>query len=159
MDSNTNLTFFVSTFDRLSCRQLYEILKARAEVFVVEQNIVYLDMDDTDYEAIHACAMKDGKVVAYARAFPEQRTGCNAWHIGRVLTTVRRQGLGHKIVHLAMEEAARRGAERIRLDSQSYAVGFYEKLGFVVCSEEMMIEGIPHLVMEKNLPCNQTPTV
>lgn len=137
-------TVIIKPFQELSTRELYEILKARAEVFVVEQQIVYNDLDDIDYRSIHVAILDGEKVIAYARAFEEP----GGWHIGRVLTTVRGKGYGAEVMRETINALWRKGAEMIVLDSQEYAVGFYRKLGFSVCSGLFDIDGIPHVKME-----------
>ena len=72
-------------FDELSPQEVYEILKARAEIFVVEQKILYQDMDDIDYKSLHCFFVRNGKTAAYLRAFPVDGNG-NVVRIGRVLT-------------------------------------------------------------------------
>lgn len=145
--ASMELRLLIKPFASLTTAELYEIMKARAEVFVVEQQILYNDMDDTDYRAIHI-ALLDGKtVIAYARAFLEE----GHWHIGRVLTTIRGKGYGIKVMNAAIEELRRRGAHQIVLDSQEYAIGFYKKLHFEVCSDLFDIDGIPHVKMTLRL--------
>lgn len=137
----------VKTFAELTTEELYEILKARFSVFVVEQHCFYLDMDDIDYRSFHVCVCEGRKVVAYGRLFEDEEP--NAWHIGRVLTTKRGVGLGRRLMEAIMQTAYAHGATALRMDAQSHAVGFYEKLGFVVCSDEFDEAGIPHKRMER----------
>ena len=110
----------------------------------MEQQIVYNDMDDIDFRSIHVVLWNDNKVIAYARAYEEH----GDWHIGRVLTTVRGKGHGRAIMMAAIDYLWKKGAHRLVLDSQEYAVGFYEKMGFSVCSELFYIDTIPHFKME-----------
>ena len=84
-------------FSELTTRELYEILKARAEIFVVEQNCVYQDLDDKDYESLHVFYEEDGKVAAYLRAFYRDD---GIVQIGRVLTLQHGTGLGGKMLNL-----------------------------------------------------------
>lgn len=134
------------TFEELTARELYEILKARAAVFVVEQSIVYQDMDDLDYESLHVFREDGGQVTAYLRAF---RTEPDAVRVGRVLTISHGKGHGKELLEYGLQEIRRHFSPKvIALDSQCHAIGFYEKLGFRVCSEEFLEEGIPHVKME-----------
>lgn len=132
----------VRTFDQLTTRELYEILKARAAVFVVEQNCVYQDLDDIDFKSTNIMHYSDGELVAYSRVFKDDES--DLWHIGRVLTTQRQKHLGLRIMEEAIRVAKEKGAQEIEIEAQSYALGFYEKLGFEVSSDEFMLDGIPH---------------
>lgn len=135
-------------FEELSTVELYKILKARAEIFVVEQNCVYQDLDDVDYRSLHIFYQSDQKVVAYLRAFPRMDDP-NTVQMGRVLTLEHGTGLGGKLlkegVRLVKEKM---NAKKIFLEAQCYAVGFYEREGFTVCSDEFLEDGIPHVGME-----------
>ena len=138
------MDIIVKSFPELSASQLYEILKARAQVFVVEQQIVYNDLDDIDFRSVHVALLDGETVIAYARAFEEP----GGWHIGRVLTTVRGKGYGLEVMRETVNELWRKGADKIILDSQEYAIGFYRKIGFTECSGVFQLDGIPHKKME-----------
>ncbi len=132
-------------FDELTTGELYEILKVRAEIFVVEQKIVYQDLDDRDYDSLHFFYEEDGKVVAYLRAFDKDK---ETVQIGRVLTLRHGMGLGGQLLHEGIAQIKERMKPgRIYVEAQSYAIGFYEKEGFKVCSDEFLEEGIPHVQM------------
>ena len=138
--------FKAKEFDELTTTELYEILKARAEIFVAEQKIIYVDMDDIDYRWRHFFLENDGKVIAYLSAFYEDESTV---HIGRVLSLKHGTGLGKEVLEKAIDDIKRNmKCAGIRLNSQSYAVGFYEKSGFKTVSEEFLIENIPHYTME-----------
>lgn len=139
----------IKKFEEFTTKELYEILKARAAVFVVEQNCVYQDLDDIDYRSIHVFYQEEDSVTAYVRIF-EREPGI--LQIGRVLTTKRGIGLGEKIMREAISVAQDAGDnQQIILEAQVYAIGFYQKLGFEVCSEEFLEDGIPHVKMRKAL--------
>ena len=138
----------VKDFEELSARELYEILKLRARVFVVEQECAYQDLDDVDYNSIHIMLQNEGNIVAYARV-NEAENGL--WHMGRVLTIRRGRGLGNQVVNLAVSVAGERGARVIEIEAQCYATGFYKKTGFEECSREFMLDGIPHVRMKLEL--------
>ena len=141
------MNLVIKKFDELTITELYEILKARAEVFVVEQNCVYQDLDDTDYNSLHVFLEEDGKVKAYLRAFIKANAG--TVQIGRVLTTVRGIGLGLDILKKGIEAVKNEFcADKIYIEAQTYAIGFYEKVGFQVVSDEFLEDGIPHVAME-----------
>ena len=136
----------IKSFEELTNTELYEIIKARFNVFYIEQRCFYPDLDDIDYDSIHLF-MQDGReVIAYARLFPEATPG--VWHVGRVLTTRRNEGLGRKLMQSVMETAWKQGAVKLCMEAQVQAKGFYEKLGFTVTSEEFEEAGIPHVRME-----------
>ena len=135
----------VKQFEELSTTELYEILRARFEVFVIEQECVYLDIDGIDYRSLHIFCEENGKVVAYLRAYEKEK---DVIQMGRVLTTKRGIGLGAKLLKYAIEEIDRRfHPKQIFIESQTHAVGFYEREGFKVCSDEFMDAGVPHVEM------------
>ena len=136
-------------FEELTTKELYEILKARAEIFVVEQECVYQDLDDIDYRSLHVFYEEDGKVTAYLRAFEKDT---DVVQMGRVLTIEHGKGLGNKILRdgiVAVRE--KYNPDTIFIEAQCYATGFYEKMGFDICSEEFLEDGIPHVAMELDL--------
>lgn len=134
------------TFDELTSKEVYEILKARAEIFVVEQNIVYQDMDDIDYDALHVFMKEGEKVIAYLRAFKVED---NFIKIGRVLTTTHGRGDGGKLLKEGLERIKTHfHTNKLKLDAQTHAIKFYEKFGFKMVSEEFLEEGIMHVKME-----------
>ena len=132
-------------FKELNTTELYELLKARSEIFVVEQNCVYQDLDDRDYESLHVFYEEDGKVIAYLRAFRKEE---ETVQIGRVLTVKHGTGLGGKLLKEGVRQIQMKmNPKRIYIEAQSYAIGYYEREGFRVCSEEFLEEGIPHVQM------------
>ncbi len=142
------MEFSAKYFEELSLSQLYEILKSRMEVFMLEQEIHCLDMDDVDYRSRHCFLEEGGRVVGYLRAF-YQEDDPSVVHLGRVLTLRHGQGLGRKLMERSLEDIrANLPCRAIRLDSQKHAVGFYEKHGFCAVSGEFLEEGIPHVTME-----------
>ena len=136
-------------FDELTTRELYEILRLREAVFVMEQTCIYEDIDGVDYESLHVFCEEGGKITAYLRAFrkPDEE---GTVQIGRVLTARRGEGLGGEILREGIriiEEKMR--PERMYLEAQTYAIGFYEREGFRVCSDEFDEDGIMHVGMVK----------
>ena len=137
----------VKTFDELTAGEIYEILKARAAVFVKEQRIIYVDEDDVDYESLHCFYMQDGRVTAYLRVYDVKKDSVK---IGRVLTIEHGRGTGSAFMKEVMEAIAERySGKRICMDAQKRAVRFYERLGFKVTSDEYLEEGVVHVDMEK----------
>ena len=136
-------------FDELNSRELYEILKARCDVFVVEQNCAYPELDGLDYDSIHVYGKEDGKLKAYLRAYIKED---GLVRMGRVLTLERGKGYGAEILKKGIEEIKKHFSPRIiYIEAQSYATGFYEREGFVICSEEFLEDGIAHVQMELKL--------
>lgn len=138
-------------FQELTTIELYEILKARAEIFIMEQQINYQDMDDIDYHSVHCFFQEGSKVIAYLRAFyvDDQR---KIVKVGRVLTLNHGNGIGKKLLEdsiPAIQEKMK--CEKIYIHAQKHAIGFYEKFGFVVTSDEFLEEGVVHVSMEVSL--------
>ena len=140
-DSHLGLNFSIHSFEELSIYELYEILKVRAAVFVVEQACAYQDLDDIDFQSTHITLRRDNGIVAYARVFKDE---AGLWHIGRVLSAERNKRFGMEVMREAIKVATDQGAECIEIEAQCYALGFYEKFGFHVSSAEFMLDGIPH---------------
>ena len=132
-------------FSELTTVELYEILKARSEIFVVEQNCVYQDLDDKDYESLHVFLEEEGKVVAYLRSFARDT---ETVQMGRVLTIRHGDGPGGELLREGLKEIKKKQNPRqILIEAQCYATGFYEREGFRICSEEFLEDGILHVKM------------
>ena len=131
-------------FNELSTRELYEIVRARQEIFLMEQNIVCRDFDGVDYDALHCFLWGDERVVAYMRAFMVD----GEIHLGRFLTVRHGEGLGRRLMEEALPVVKERlGCEAIVFHAQRHAEGFYHKLGFVTVSDVFLEEGIEHVIM------------
>ena len=146
------MEFVQKTFDELTNRELYEILRAREAVFVVEQNCPYYDIDGLDYPSLHMFYKdEDGSVQACLRIF-EKVDEPGTMQIGRLVTVARGVGLGGKILHQAVEWFRENcEANGIYLEAQQYAIGFYAKEGFQVVSDPFLEDGIPHVQMRLQL--------
>ena len=142
-----SLILHTKRFDQLTVDELYELLRIRSEVFVVEQNCVYQDLDRDDQEAVHLWLTEGGKVVALCRVCPAG-THMREVSVGRVITTERGRGYGKRIM-LEGIAAAREHfhAKVIEIEAQEYAKGFYEQVGFRQSSDPFMLDGIPHIKM------------
>ena len=133
----------------LTADEVYDILQARAQVFVLEQVCPYLDPDGTDRDAVHVMLRDESGLAAYLRVTRLDETTAK---IGRVLTVRRGQGLGLPLLEAGIEVARRMtGVRALYIEAQSYAVGFYEKSGFQVVGEEFLEDGIPHKGMRLEL--------
>ena len=142
------MEFYCKKFDELTNRQVYEILKSRTEIFLLEQDIRCQDMDNVDYQSLH-CFMEEGnRVIAYLRIYYKDGDR-KIVKIGRVLTLTHRNGLGRELMGRSLAIIKDKlPCEAIHVDAQVQAAGFYEKVGFQQISEEFMEEGIPHILME-----------
>ena len=141
------LTPHEKNFYDLTLDELYELLRIRNDVFVVEQDCVYQDLDYDDQTAVHLWLTEGGKVVALCRVCPAG-THMEAVSIGRVITTERGKGYGKQIMLAGIETAKKRfGATRIDIEAQEYAKGFYEQVGFRQSSDPFILDGIPHIRM------------
>lgn len=137
----------VKTFEELTVNELYEILKLRSEVFVVEQNCVYQDLDDVDQEAYHVYLKDEGKIVAYLRVVDKGKR-LDEVSLGRVISLRRRRGLGTALMRAGIEVAKEKfGVKTIKIGAQAYAKPFYEGCGFQQISGEYLEDGIPHIYM------------
>lgn len=139
------MNFILKNFDELSTKELYEILKARMAVFVVEQSCPYQDIDGNDYTSHHLWLEDNGTIKAYLRLFKMEN---GMARLGRIITTERGKGYGAMLISEGITSAKRLFAPyAIYIEAQSYAIGFYEKAGFKVCSEPFLDDGIPHVKM------------
>ena len=140
----------IKQFEELTVYELYEILKLRSAVFVVEQKSRYLDTDDMDQDALHVFLTDGDEIVAYLRILSRDSGETGYVKIGRVIAKRRRTGLGTDIV-LAGIRTVRQvyKPEKIKIAAQTYTKEFYERLGFVKTpDDEYDIDGIPHINME-----------
>lgn len=144
------MELIVKHFTELSTTELYEILKTRFEIFVMEQECLYQDLDDKDQDAMHVfCLNEQGRVAGCLRVFMRDKENGVA-QIGRVVTLEHGKGIGGIILHEGVRVAAEiYHAKKIYLEAQVYAIGYYEKEGFAVVSDEFIEDGIPHVQMER----------
>lgn len=142
-----DLVLHKKLFRELTVDELYELLRVRAEVFVVEQDCVYQDLDGDDQVSVHLWLTEGDKVVALCRVCPAG-THMEEVSIGRVITTERNKGYGKRIMLEGVKVAQEHfNAKRIDIEAQEYARGFYEQVGFRQSSEPFMLDGIPHIRM------------
>lgn len=144
-----NLTPIVKAFHELTVNELYALLRLRSEVFVVEQNCVFLDQDDKDQQCYHLLLFSEDQLVGYSRLVPAGLS-YQEMSIGRVITSlsVRGKGLGKILMELAIENCQKLfGEGDIRLGAQTYALGFYSSLRFVAEGDVYDEDGIEHIEM------------
>ena len=145
------IIFHQKKFQELTIDELYELLRIRSEVFVVEQDCVYQDLDGDDQKSIHLWLTIANKVVALARVCPAG-THMQEISIGRVITTERGKGYSKQSMFYAIEAAKKHfHATHIDIEAQEYAKGFYESVGFRQSSVTFMLDGIPHIRMALRL--------
>ena len=133
-------------FTELTTEELYEILKLRAEVFVVEQNCPYQDLDDKDQSSYHLFLEDNGQIIAVLRILPEN-IAYKEMAIGRLIVkkSYRGKGISRKMMVRAMEFITEDlGKEKIKLSGQAYLSDFYQSLGFEKVSEMYLEDGIEH---------------
>lgn len=136
-------------FAALTKTELYAIMRLRSEVFVVEQNCVYLDADGIDLQAFHLCAWQHNRLLAYCRIISPGQVYPQA-SIGRVVVPagMRRTGIGALLVKKAIENIASIfGTKHIRISAQYHLLGFYKQLGFTAEGKIYDEDGIPHIAM------------
>ena len=143
----------IKLYKDLTIDELYEILKLRSIVFVVEQNCVYQDVDDIDKTSYHIFMKEKDKpeIKVYLRVFEKDK---DTAQIGRVVTAQdkRRKGYATELIKKGIEIAKNEMKKnKVYLEGQVYAAKLYEKLGFKIISDEFLEDGIPHYKMLKNL--------
>ena len=147
------ITWKIKPFPQLSAGEVYEMLKIRQEVFIVEQTCYYLDADGYDQKAVHVWGEKDGEIVAYCRIF-----GCGIKYpeasLERVLThpNYRNYGLGKILLRIAIGSVeARFRTPSLRISAQDYLLKFYSEFGFQDTGKKYLEDDIPHTEMLKAL--------
>ena len=138
-------------FNELSTQELYALLQLRSEVFVVEQDCVYQDLDGKDDKALHVLGYKEEVLVAYARCFAPGDYYKES-SFGRIIIAQnqRKYGYGHELIKVTaevMEQAYK--TNTIRIAAQCYLIKFYEQHDFVIDGKEYLEDGIPHIEMIK----------
>lgn len=146
---NTAPVWRLMAFDDLRVSVLYEMLRLRSEVFVVEQQCVFQDIDGFDAQAMHLLGVQHGELQAYARCFGPGVKFAEA-SIGRVLTrqSARGKGMGHALMAQAISAVSQVwGPQAIRIGAQMQLASFYAKHGFEDVGKTYLEDGIPHLEM------------
>ena len=145
------LQFSFKAFAELNPFELYAYLQLRSEVFVVEQNCVYQDLDNLDQNSLHVCIHDQDTLVACARIVPANEKYPDI-SIGRVIVAQshRKQQLGHVLMQYAIAVIEEHfGAQKIVLSAQAHLQDFYKKHNFVPQGEIYLEDGIPHMHMER----------
>ena len=147
------MNIVIKYFHQLTTQELYNILQLRSEVFVVEQNCIYQDIDGKDQKAIHIFIKENKDVLAYSRIFDEREYFENP-SIGRVVVKKekRRTELGKKIMVEGAKYIKKRFRnKKIEISAQKYLKFFYNDLGYKFTGNEYLEDGIPHIRMIKQL--------
>ena len=140
---------FIKNFQDLSNTEIYQILRLRSEVFVVEQECIYQDIDNKDKKAVHIFLKEKNEIIAYSRVFKEKEYFENP-SIGRVVVANKRRmyGIGKKIMNISIDYIKQNiKAKSIEISAQKYLKKFYSNLGFVQEGDEYLEDNIPHLRM------------
>jgi len=145
------VSIFVKSFEELSKLELYKILRLRAEVFIVEQDCVYQDVDDKDQKALHVILKKSEEIIGYTRLFWPGDYFKEA-SIGRVVISKKERDNNYgsqlmKASILAISE--KMNEKKIKISAQTYLKIFYNNLGFLESGKEYLEDGIPHVAMFK----------
>ena len=146
------ITFKIKRFNELSTVELYSLLQLRSEVFVVEQNCVYQDVDGKDDNAIHVLGFLDNELASYSRIF-DKGIYFEEASIGRVVVSpkLRDKKLGHDLMQVSIAAVNEHFKEHnITISAQEYLKKFYESHGFVQTSEMYLEDDIPHIQMKKS---------
>lgn len=144
------MTIEVKCFEELTNHELYELLQLRAEVFVVEQNCIYNDVDGADPDGLHVLAKEDGKIIGYTRLLP-RGTRFDTASIGRMVVdkASRFKGYARQIMNHSIQFIFNEWNESvIHISAQQYLKGFYASLGFEIVTEPYLEDGIPHVGMD-----------
>ena len=145
------LNIKTKTFNELTTQELYDLLQLRSEVFVVEQDCVYQDVDGKDQKALHVLGYKEEKLVAYTRVFKPGLYFKEA-SIGRVVVKEKERQFkyGYKIMEASIKAIQNYYNETIiKISAQTYLKKFYTNLGFKTIGEEYLEDDIPHVAMIK----------
>ena len=146
------MDFIVKKFNELSIQELYAILQLRSEVFVVEQDCVYQDIDYKDQKAFHILGIKEEKIIAYARIF-NSGDYFSKPSIGRIIVkeNQRKYKYGFQLVEESIQYIEDNFIEKtILISAQTYLTKFYNSLGFIQQGEGYLEDGIPHIKMIRN---------
>lgn len=148
----TTIDWQVKRFKQLSLDELYDALKLRIDVFVVEQTCYYSDLDDLDRhpETLHLFCYQNNKMTAYLRILAPGQCYKNHPAIGRVIIeeSARGTGLGHLLIKQAVDTCQKAFPQLIiKISAQEHLEKFYNQHGFTKCSEMYLEDGIPHISM------------
>jgi len=145
------LNIEVKSFSELTLQELYRILQLRSDVFVVEQDCVYQDIDGKDEKALHVLGTKNNQIIAYTRLFKAGDYFENA-SIGRVVVAKNERAFkyGYDIMKASIEAIEKHfNEQKIKISAQAYLISFYNNCGFTQHGKEYLEDNIPHVAMFK----------
>lgn len=144
------IQFYIKKFEELSSIELYQILQLRSEVFVVEQNCVYQDIDSRDLDSFHVMAKFNNEIMGYSRLLPKGISYEAYCSIGRVLIQKnhRIRNYGKKLMQKSIEYCQLHFDAPIKISAQLYLEKFYRSLGFTSVSAPYLEDDIPHIAMK-----------
>ncbi|MFK8048577.1 MAG: GNAT family N-acetyltransferase [Halioglobus sp.] len=150
----------ISTFDALSNNSLYQAMRLRQAVFVVEQNCIYPDLDGLDQESTHVLCWRDEELLAYQRCLPPGLSYSES-SLGRIVVSPAGRGhkLGRELVQRGIDINMKQWPQsNIKIGAQAYLRSFYQSLGFVVLGDEYIEDGIAHIHMLRHTVTVQEET-
>jgi len=138
----------VKAWNKLSRKEINDVFSLRSEVFIVEQECIYQDVDGKDEKADHVLLIVNNKLAGYTRVFNEN-TYFKEASFGRAVVkkTHRGKGYGHFLVEKSLEHLKQQQQSPIKISAQSHLKEFYSSHGFVAKGKEYMEDGIPHTAM------------
>ena len=150
--SNQTRPVIIKSFEELNKAEFYQIVQLRIEVFIVEQNCPYPDLDGKDQEAQHMWIEDAGEIVCYLRINPAGSRFAEP-SLGRIVTkkSHRKQGLAEVLINKAINLVCEKESRAIRISAQCYLEKYYEKFGFLKASEEYLEDDIPHIEMLRDV--------
>lgn len=142
------IDIFIKTFSELTTHELHDLIRLRLEVFVVEQNAAYQDLDDLDKESTHYFIKENGIIVSYLRTLKKGLKFRDDASIGRIVTKMSHRGKGYSRILLqkAIEDVLKT-EKNISIEGQTYLKTYYESFGFMVISEIYLLDGLDHYLM------------
>lgn len=139
---------FYPSFEEIPARQVYDLLKLRQDVFIIEQDCIYEDIDNIDFDAEHLLLLDEDELCGYLRIVPPGKKYKEV-SIGRILvkSTHRGRGLGASLIQKAMDIISKQNPQPVRIEAQAHLESFYNRLGFCTAGEPYDLDGILHVEM------------
>ncbi len=134
----------IKKYYELTHDEIFNIFQSRINIFVVEQKCPYKEIDEYDKIAYHAYINDNNNLASYCRIIFKNDYAV----IGRVISTIRNKGYGKKILLDAIEFIKNNGYKHIEIEAQTYAIGFYEKVGFIPYGNTFLMDDILHIKMK-----------
>jgi len=148
-DISVQLEWLICSLEDMEPLELYSLLKLRADVFIIEQDCIYPDLDNKDQKALHVIGKKKGEIIAYTRVF-DAGIYFEKASLGRVVVkeSERKHKYGHELINKSIHAIEENfGSQPIKISAQQYLIGFYEAHNFKAFGEGYLEDGIPHIGM------------